>query len=100
MLSFAWDRDVGSELAQVLLHESGLQWLLEIVSDLGGVAGHLAVVSLGIVLGGDGDRVRDQVDAAYASAVKAHFVMSVVLGVHWRGALLSPTAAGRGAALS
>ena len=55
---------------------------------MGGVAGLLAVVRLGILLGGGSDRVRDQVDAAYASAVKAHFVMSVVLGVHWRGYLL------------
>lgn len=70
MSSFAGYRGVGRELAQVLLHERGLQWLLEIVSDWGRVARHLTVVRSGVVLRGGGDRVRNQVDAAYTSAVQ------------------------------
>ena len=52
---------------------------------MGGLAWPLPVVRLGIALGGGGNRVRDQIDAAHASTVEANFVMRVVLGVPCRG---------------
>src|SRR5262245_11256261 len=86
--SFVRGRGISRELAQVLLYENGLQWLFEIRGDLGRLAGRPAIIRLGINLGGGGNRVRDQIDAAHASAVEAHFVNRVVLGVHWWGYLL------------
>ena len=67
------------------MYEKGIQWLLELGGDLGRLAWPLSVVRLGIALGGSGNRVRDQIDVAHASAVEADVVTRVILVVHWRG---------------